>query len=93
MIDPGEPERPWQPDEGESQGRSPSATVTAIAAALALAFLLWLRFKVGFGYDPRYEYVRSADPVGFWVLIFIKGAGAATTIIIGLAILLTHWHS
>jgi hypothetical protein len=43
-------------------------------------------------YDPRYDYVRSADPVGFWILIAIQGALAAATIFGYLGDLLGLWH-
>lgn len=43
--------------------------------------------------DPRRDYVRSADPVGFWVVIAIKGASAATAVVFGLGLLLGIWQS
>jgi hypothetical protein len=44
-----------------------------------------------YGY-PRGAYVRSADPVGFWVLIALKGAIAATAVVFSLGELLGFWN-
>ena len=45
-----------------------------------------------YGDDPRYDYVRSADPIGFWVLIALKGAVAAAVAIGALGDLLGLWN-
>ena len=41
--------------------------------------------------DPKYDYVRSADRVGFWVLIGLQGAVAAAFVIAAVANLLGLW--
>jgi len=46
-----------------------------------------------YGDDPRYDYVRSADRVGYWVVIVIKGAAAAAAVGFGLGLLLKLWHA
>jgi hypothetical protein len=38
--------------------------------------------------SPRYDYVRSADPIGFWILIAFQAAVAAAFVVIGIAELL-----
>lgn len=40
---------------------------------------------------PRYDYVRSADPIGFWILIALQGALAVATIVASLGDLLRLW--
>jgi hypothetical protein len=117
MIDPGEPERPWEPDE-ENQKSPAIRTLTVIVGLLVISFAVysrstgrltwvllcssgsWLAYSVvsdirrglssvsAYGDDPRYDYVRSADPVGYWVVIVIKGAVAATAVGFGLGLLL-----
>jgi hypothetical protein len=44
-----------------------------------------------YGY-PASAYVRSADPIGFWVLIALKGALAAAAVFIALGDLLGFWN-
>ena len=122
MIDPGEPERSWEPDEPESQGSRPRGALAVMVGLLVISFVLYSRSTGGLtwvllcgagswlaytfvsdirrgrsgltttGDDPRYHYVRSADPVGYWVVIVIKGAAAATAIGFGLGLLLELWH-
>ena len=45
-----------------------------------------------YGNDSRYDYVRSADPIGFWILIGMKGAFAAALLIAGFADLVGVWN-
>jgi hypothetical protein len=45
-----------------------------------------------YGDDPRYDYVRSADPIGFWVLIGMKGAFAVAVVVGALADLTCLWN-
>lgn len=127
MIDPGEPEVPWQPDEPEQQVRSASGPGAAIGAVFALLFVIrfanrharpWFRGDAGwfllvaglsfayhvasdvrrgrsnvgrYGNNPRYDYVRAADPVGFWAVIAVKGACAAAVAVFALGLLLGVW--
>ena len=120
MIDPGEPERPWQPDDDAGRASRPTGIAGVVAAVLLVALLLCLRYGgpigwvlcaggLSFGYavvrdvlrgrtsvsrysDPRDDYVRSADPVGFWVVIGIKGAAAAAAIVYGVGLSAHAWH-
>lgn len=46
--------------------------------------------KGPYGY-PRSAYVRSADPVGFWTLIVLKGSVAAAAVLIALGELSGLW--
>lgn len=43
------------------------------------------------GDDPRYDYVRSADPIGFWILIALQGAVAAAIAVGAIGDLLGLW--
>lgn len=42
--------------------------------------------------DPKYDYVRSADPVGFWVLISLKAALATAAVLVSLGQLIGLWQ-
>jgi hypothetical protein len=44
-----------------------------------------------YGY-PRSAYVRSADPLGFWILIALKGSVAAAAVLIALGELFGLWN-
>lgn len=46
--------------------------------------------KGPYGY-PRSAYVRSADPVGFWALIALKGSVAIAAVLIALGELFGFW--
>jgi hypothetical protein len=41
---------------------------------------------------PRYDYVRSADPIGFWILIALQGVFAAAAVLAASADLLGFWN-
>jgi len=123
MIDPGEPERSWEPDRSEDQESRPRRALAIVVVVLAIVLIVYsqstgrltwivlcgagsfLAYSVvrdiprgqtsvdPYGNDPRFDYVRSADPTGFWVVIAIKGAGAATAVVFGLGLLLGIWQS
>ena len=122
MIDPGEPERPWEPDQVQDRESRPRRALIIVVAVLAIVLVVYARSTgrltwvvlCGAGSflaysivrdirrgrtgvdpnrsDPSYDYVRSADPVGFWVVIAIKGAGALTAVVFGFALLLDRWR-
>ena len=43
MIDPGEPERSWEPDEPENQGSRRRGALAVIVGLLVISFVLYSR--------------------------------------------------